>query len=66
MEPTVRGLGYYYPSMTQDLQHKRQTEVDSLVGTLSRYGKQTGVPTPTCDVITTIIKAIQANYDKMF
>lgn len=55
----------YINSMTQDMCWKKlQTEVDMLCGALSEQGKLYGVPTPTCDVFTLIIKAIQSNYDK--
>lgn len=63
----VESLGDYYPSMAQDmLIHQRQTEVDYMTGAIARYGKQVGVPTPTCDVLTQIVKAQQANYDILF
>lgn len=62
----IKNIGDYYPSMAQDFQRRRQTEVDSLTGAIAMYGKQVGVPTPTCDVITRQIKAIEANYEKMF
>ena len=57
--------GPYVNSMTQDVCIKKlQTEVDMLTGALSDYGRELGIPTPTCDVLTLIIKAIQNNYDK--
>ncbi len=63
----TKSLGDYYPSMAQDLcLYKRQTEVDALTGAVSMYGKMYGVPTPTCDVCTKAIKAIQANFDKLY
>ena len=58
------GLANYYPSMAQDmLMHQRQTEVDFMTGAISRYGRRVGVPTPTCDVLTHIVKCMQATYD---
>lgn len=63
----VNNLGDYYPSMAQDmLMNQRQTEVTCLTGAISDYGKKVGVPTPTCDVITQIILAQEANYAKQF
>ena len=63
----VASFGDYYPSMAQDmLIHHRQTEVDSLTGAIAYYGKQVGVPTPYCDVLTLVVKAIQGNYDKQY
>lgn len=61
---TVASYGDYYPSLAQDmLIYKRQTEVNTLSGAISRYGKLAGVPTPTCDVLSQAVRAIQANYD---
>lgn len=58
-------IGDYVNSMTQDVCWKKlPTEIDMLAGALSEQGKLVGVPTPTCDVLTLIIKAIQGNYDK--
>lgn len=63
----LKSIGAYYPSMAQDvLMFKRQTEAIAMVGALSDYGKQFNIPTPTCDVLTLIIKAIQGNYDKQY
>jgi len=62
----VAGLGAYYPSMAQDFIAHRQTEVDALSGAIAFYGKKYGVPTPTCDTLTMLIKAQQANYEKQF
>lgn len=64
---TVKALANYYPSMAQDvLIHHRQTEVDYMTGAIARYGRQYGIPTPTCDVLTLIIKAKEANYDRLY
>lgn len=61
---TVKSYGDSYPSMAQDvLMYDRQTEVMSLTGAISNYGDRVGIETPTCDVLSHIIKAIQANYD---
>ncbi len=64
---TVANLGDYYPSMAQDmLVYQRETEVTALTGAISVYGRQAGVPTPTCDVLSKVVKAIQVNYDKQY
>lgn len=61
------GLGDYYPSMAQDmLIHQRQTEVDFMTGAIARYGKRVGVPTPTCDVLTKVVRCKQANYALLY
>ncbi|NLC72813.1 MAG: 2-dehydropantoate 2-reductase [Ruminococcaceae bacterium] len=67
MPGLIRDLGDYYPSMAQDvLMHHRQTEVIVLTGAISDYGKKVGVATPTCDVLTQVIKALQASYDVQY
>jgi 2-dehydropantoate 2-reductase len=63
----IENLGDYYPSMAQDmLMNERQTEVTVLTGAISDYGKKVGVPTPTCDVLTAVIKAQQATYSLQY
>ena len=57
-------MGDYYPSMCQDaLMHKRQTDISVLNGKIAEYGKELGIPTPTNQVLTEIVSAIQNNYD---
>lgn len=64
---TVASYGDYYPSMAQDyLIYKRQTEVRTLSGAVSRYGKMAGVPTPTCDVLSQVLTAGQNNYKNRY
>ena len=63
----LKAISDYYPSMAQDmLFNDRQTEVTALTGAISDYGKKAGVPTPTCDTLTQVVKAIEANYDKQY
>ena len=60
---TVKSYGDYYPSLAQDmLIYKRPTEVDTLSGAISKYGKLANVPTPTCDVLSEVVRAVQSNY----
>ncbi len=44
------------PSMLVDLEHGRRLEVESLNGTVSRYGKELGVSTPVNDFIYACLK----------
>ncbi|MBV7411714.1 2-dehydropantoate 2-reductase [Dermabacteraceae bacterium TAE3-ERU27] len=51
-------IGEHYPSMYQDLvRNNRRTEVDYITGAVSRKGKQYGVPTPFCDLVTLLVHA---------
>jgi 2-dehydropantoate 2-reductase len=43
-------------SMLQDIVVGRKTEIDTLSGAISRYGKEVGVPTPYNDLLTALIK----------
>lgn len=64
---TVASYGDYYPSLAQDfLIYKRPTEVNTLSGAIARFGDIAGVETPTCDVLSQIVRAVQANYDKRY
>lgn len=63
----VTNVGDYYPSMAQDmLFNKRQTEIDVLNGKIADYGAELGIPTPTCTILSTIVRCIQSNYDKQY
>ena len=63
----VTNIGDYYPSMCQDaLFHQRQTEIDVLNGKIAEYGKELGIPTPTCDILTKVVHCIQDNYGNQY
>lgn len=47
-------------SMLQDMEKGRPCEIDHIVGICSRWGRQVGVPTPTCDTIISIVKDFEA------
>ena len=64
---TVKSYGDYYPSLAQDLLiYKRPTEVDTLSGAISTYGKIANVPTPVCDVLSEVVRSIQGNYESIY
>lgn len=47
-------------SMLQDLEQGKPTEVDALVGYVSSQGKRFQLPTPTCDLLTALVKFKEA------
>jgi 2-dehydropantoate 2-reductase len=47
------------PSMLQDLEHGRGTEVDVINGAVARHGRAQGVPTPCNDGIVELVHAIE-------
>ena len=46
-------------SMLQDIQKGKKTEVMAIDGVLSKFGKETGVPTPVTDKVVEIILGIE-------
>ena len=48
--------------MLQDVEARRQTEIDFLNGGIARFGRELGVPTPTHDAITALIKGVEASW----
>ena len=58
--------GDHYPSMAQDMKNRRKTEIDSVNGAISRYGRQAGIPTPANDLLTRLVKIIEENYESQF
>jgi 2-dehydropantoate 2-reductase len=46
-------------SMLQDVEGRRQTEVDYLNGGIVRFGREWGVPTPLNEAVTALIKGVE-------
>lgn len=55
-------IGANKSSMLMDVLHKRKTEVDAINGAVAKLGKQHSIETPCNELITGIIKVIEANY----
>ncbi|HEX4746385.1 MAG TPA: 2-dehydropantoate 2-reductase [Gaiellaceae bacterium] len=49
-------------SMLQDVEARRQTEIDFLNGGIGRFGRELGVPTPLNDAITQLVKALEDSW----
>ena len=47
-------------SMLQDVEARRQTEVDYLNGGIVRFGREHGVPTPLHEAIWALVKGVEA------
>jgi 2-dehydropantoate 2-reductase len=47
-------------SMLQDVEARRQTEVDWLNGGIVRFGREHGVPTPLNEAVVALIKGVEA------
>ena len=50
-------VGAHKTSMLQDLERGRPMEIDALVGAVSEIGQLTGVPTPTIDIVLTLVRS---------
>jgi 2-dehydropantoate 2-reductase len=49
-------------SMLQDVEARRQTEIDFLNGGIVRFGLEHGVPTPLNDAVTALIKGMERSW----
>ncbi len=66
-EPVLGSMRDYYSSTAQDmLKYKRKTEIESLNGAISQYGRELGIPTPYNDCITDMVMAIEENYSRQY
>jgi 2-dehydropantoate 2-reductase len=55
----IKNAGNHKPSMLQDVEAKRRTEVDYINGKIIKYGAQAGVPTPYNNMIRGLVKALE-------
>jgi 2-dehydropantoate 2-reductase len=51
-------------SMLQDIINGKRTEIDFINGAVVRHAKALGIPTPINEVLTDLVKTIEANYGK--
>ena len=49
-------------SMLQDVEARRQTEIDYLNGGIARFGREHGVPTPLNEAVTALVKGLEASW----
>ena len=56
------GTGAAKSSVCTDLENKRPTEVDYINGSITRLGREHGVPTPINDTLVAVIKGLQSHY----
>jgi 2-dehydropantoate 2-reductase len=54
-----RDVGYSKPSMLQDMERGRPTEIDAINGAIVREGARLGVPTPYNQALLLLVKARQ-------
>ena len=58
--------GDHYPSLAQDVMHKRPTEIESLNGGIVAEGLKHNVPTPVNATIASLISIIEDTYEQQF
>ncbi|MBN1872538.1 MAG: 2-dehydropantoate 2-reductase [Candidatus Omnitrophica bacterium] len=51
--------------MLEDVLSKRMTEIDFINGAIVRHGKSLNIKTPTNEMLTELVKAIESNYDSL-
>ncbi len=60
LENLVPPTAAHWPSMWQDLQAGRRTEIEALNGAICRYGRETGVATPYNESVSRLIRFMEA------
>jgi 2-dehydropantoate 2-reductase len=58
---TQRGSAHY-PSMLEDVEARRPTEIDLITGSLVREAERAGVPVPLHTALLRLVKAREASY----
>ena len=51
-------------SMLQDVEARRQSEIDYLNGGIVRFGREHGVATPLNEAVTALIKGLEASWEQ--
>ncbi len=52
----VPATSNHRPSMLQDLEYHKPTEVEAMVGYVAAQGRKYGVPTPCCDFLSALVR----------
>jgi 2-dehydropantoate 2-reductase len=60
MENLVPATADHWPSMWQDLQAGRRTEIEALNGAICRYGAAAGVATPYNDAVSRLVRFLES------
>jgi 2-dehydropantoate 2-reductase len=55
----IKDAGHHKPSMLQDIEAKRPTEIDYINGKIIEYGERAGVPTPFNTTLRSLVKALE-------
>ena len=52
----IPATSHHRPSMLQDLEHNKPTEVDAMVGYVAAQGRKYGVATPCCEFLAALVR----------
>ena len=55
----IKEAGHHKPSMLQDIEAKRPTEIDYINGKIIEYGERAGVATPFNTTLRSLVKALE-------
>jgi 2-dehydropantoate 2-reductase len=55
----IKDAGHHKPSMLQDIEAKRPTEIDYINGKIIEYGERAGIPTPYHATMRILVKALE-------
>ncbi len=55
----IKNAGQHKPSMLQDIEANRQTEIDYINGKIIEYGERAGIPTPFNTTLRSLVKALE-------
>lgn len=55
----IRNAGHHKPSMLQDIEAGRRTEIDFINGKIIEYGLRVGMPTPFNTTLRSLVKALE-------
>lgn len=55
----IKGAGNHKPSMLQDIEAGRRTEIDYINGKIMEYGVRAGIPTPFNTTLRSLLKSLE-------
>ncbi len=63
VESVCKATATNVSSMLQDVLNKKRTEIDFINGAIVRQGRSSGISTPVNEVLTNLVKTIEATYE---
>lgn len=62
LEESIEVAMDHKPSMLQDIEARRRTEIDQLNGGITKFGEQVGVPTPLNQAAWALVRGLEASW----